>query len=387
MSVTLPKGFVAAGGTAGLKASGDPDLAVVATEDAKPVAVAGVFTTNLVCAAPVIVSRRHLAATGGSAVGVILNAGNANAATGQQGEADAEAMCAALAAQLGCDAEEILVCSTGLIGIPLPVQQILIAVPGVAADLATTGAADAAEAIRTTDSVRKEVAIDGDGFTVAGMAKGAAMLQPNMATMLAVLTTDALAPPELLAEALATGVARSFNTLSVDGCTSTNDTVLLFASGRSGRVDPDALTDAVTAACLSLAEQMAADAEGATKVVRVNVTGARSDAEADLAARAVANSALCKCSWFGEDPYWGRIASELGASGAMVDPSLLRISYGDTLVADGAVAVAHDASVVATHMAGSVIEITCALGVGNGSATILTNDLTHAYIDENMGTS
>jgi glutamate N-acetyltransferase/amino-acid N-acetyltransferase len=213
------------------------------------------------------------------------------------------------------------------------------------------------------------------------------MLQPNMATMLAVLTTDALAPPELLAEALTTGVARSFNTLSVDGCTSTNDTVLLFASGRSGRVDPDALTDAVTAACLSLAEQMAADAEGATKVVRVNVTGARSDAEADLAARAVANSALCKCSWFGEDPYWGRIASELGASGAMVDPSLLRISYGDTLVADGAVAVAHDASVVATHMAGSVIEITCALGVGNGSATILTNDLTHAYIDENMGTS
>ena len=387
MSVTAASGFVAAGGVAGLKASGDPDVALVATENGLPTAVAGVFTSNLMCAAPVTVSRRHLATTNGYAVGVVLNAGNANAATGPQGEADAEATCSAVADVLGCESDQILVCSTGLIGIPLPVDKLIAAVPAVAAGLGVDGAISAAEAIRTTDTVRKEVAVAGPGFTVGGMAKGAAMLQPNMGTMLAVLTTDAEASPETLHEVLTAAVRYSFNVLSVDGCTSTNDTVLLFASGRNGPANHEALAAAVATACSSLAEQMAADAEGATKVIRVSVTGAVSDEEAETAARAIANSALCKCSWFGEDPYWGRVASEIGASGAQMDPGHLQISYGGVTVARGGAPTNHDESAVAAHMAGQRIDLVCDLGLGPGRAFILTNDLTHAYVDENKGTS
>lgn len=387
MSVTAAAGFVAAGVAAGVKTSGATDVALVVTEDGAPVPAAGVFTTNRMTAAPVLTTRRHLEATGGHAAGVILNAGNANAATGAQGEADAEAMCAAVAAELGCDATEVLVCSTGLIGIPLPVGLITAAVPDLVAARSVDGAADAAGAILTTDTVAKEVVVEGAGFVVGGMAKGAAMLAPNMATMLAVLTTDAGAEPTVLADVLAHGVEGSFNTLSVDGCTSTNDTVLLFASGRAGPADPRELALAVAEACQSLAEQMAADAEGATKVVRVGVVGAASDADAELAARAVADSALCKCSWYGADPYWGRVASELGASGARFEPSRLRITYGGVVVADGGITVDHDAAAVAAHMATDRIDLVCDLGLGPGRAQILTNDLTHAYIDENMGTS
>jgi glutamate N-acetyltransferase / amino-acid N-acetyltransferase len=387
MSVTAAQGFVAAGVAAGVKVSGDLDVALVASEGGLPVPAAGVFTSNLMTAAPVIVSRHHLSANAGHAAAVVLNAGNANAATGQRGLEHAEAMCAAVAAPLGCATDEVLVCSTGLIGIPLPVELITAAAPGLVAGLSVDGATSAAEAIRTTDTVRKEVVIAGDGFTVGGMAKGAAMLQPNMATMLAVLTTDAAATPEVLADVLANGVAGSFNRLSVDGCTSTNDTVLLLASGRAGPVDQPELALAVAEACSSLAEQMAADAEGATKVVRITVMGASSDADADVAARAVANSVLCKCSWYGNDPYWGRVASELGASGVRFEQSRLRISYGGVIVADGGVAVDHDAPTVAGHMAGNRIDLVCDLGLGPGRALVLTNDLTHAYVDENMGTS
>jgi glutamate N-acetyltransferase / amino-acid N-acetyltransferase len=387
MTVTTPAGFVAAGIAAGVKADGSLDLALVATDDGQAVPAAGVFTRNKMTAAPVLVSRRHLAATGGRAVGVVLNAGNANAANGPQGEADAEAMSASVAAALGCADEEILVCSTGLIGIPFPVDTIVTAAPGLVAARSAAGASDAAEAIRTTDTVRKEVLVEGDGFVVGGMAKGAAMLQPNMATMLAVLTTDAGAEPEVLADVLSTAVDASFNTLSVDGCTSTNDTVLLLASGRAGPADPRELALAVMRACVSLAEQMAGDAEGATKVVRITVAGAHSDAEADQAARAVANSVLCKCSWYGCDPYWGRVASELGAAGVRFEPSRLQISYGGVLVADKGYAASHDSEAVTTHMAGRHLDVLCDLGLGPGRATVLTNDLTHAYVDENMGTS
>jgi glutamate N-acetyltransferase / amino-acid N-acetyltransferase len=387
MTVTTPAGFVAAGVAAGLKSSGDLDVSLVATADGAPVSVAGVFTQNRMTAAPVLVTRRHLAATGGRASAVVLNSGNANAANGPQGEADAEAMCAAVADALGCDAEHVLVCSTGLIGIPLPVERITTAAPALVAARSVDGATDAAEAIRTTDTVRKEVLVEGAGFVVGGMAKGAAMLQPNMATMLAVLTTDAGAEPEVLADVLATAVDASFNSLSVDGCTSTNDTVLLFASGQAGPADPRELALAVMEACTSLAEQMAGDAEGATKVVRVTVSGAHDDVEADMAARSVANSVLCKCSWYGCDPYWGRVASELGAAGVRFEPSRLRISYGGVLVADKGYAAAHDADAVAAHMAGRHIDLVCDLGLGPGRATVLTNDLTHAYVDENMGTS
>lgn len=387
MSVTRPEGFVANGVTAGVKVAGGLDLALVATADGQAVPAAGVFTQNLMTAAPVQVTRRHLTATQGRAVGVVLNSGNANAATGAPGMAHAEAMCSAVAGELGCAPEEILVCSTGLIGIPLPVELITAAAPGLVSGRAAEGAEAAAAAIMTTDTVAKEVVVEADGFVVGGMAKGAAMLSPNMATMLAVLTTDAGAEPEVLGDVLAHAVDGSFNTLSVDGCTSTNDTVLLFASGRAGPVDPRELALAVAEACQSLAEQMAADAEGATKVVRVTVAGATSDADADLAARSVADSVLCKCSWYGADPYWGRVASELGASGVRFEQDRLRISYGGVVVADGGVAAQHDTAAVAAHLEGDRIELVCDLGLGPGRATVLTNDLTHAYVDENMGTS
>jgi glutamate N-acetyltransferase/amino-acid N-acetyltransferase len=253
--------------------------------------------------------------------------------------------------------------------------------------LAATGGADAAEAIRTTDTVRKEVVVDGDGFTVGGMAKGAAMLAPNMATMLAVLTTDAAAQPAQLQAALAAAVDDSFNALSIDGCTSTNDTVIVLANGGAGPVDDSRLTAALREACTSLATQMAEDAEGATKVARVRVTGASSAEEAKRAARKVAQSQLVKCSLFGADPYWGRIVSELGTAGVGFDADLVEVAYGGITVAAKGIAVDHDADAVRRHLSGRHVELTADLGLGTGAATILTNDLTPAYIDENMRTS
>jgi glutamate N-acetyltransferase/amino-acid N-acetyltransferase len=287
MGVTAPDGFVAAGVACGIKPSGEADLALVATVDARPVAAAGVFTSNKATAAPVLVSVDHLAATGGRATAVVLNAGNANACTGAPGRADAERTCALVAEQLGCEPREVLVCSTGLIGIPLPMHAVEDGIAPLAAALGPDGAA-AAEAIRTTDTVRKETVVNAGRFTVGGMAKGAAMLAPSMATMLAVLTTDAVAEPEVLADVLRAGVAGSFNALLVDGATSTNDTVLLLASGASGHRDDAALAGAVAEACADLARQMAGDAEGATKVVEVNVVGAASAEDAKRAARRVA---------------------------------------------------------------------------------------------------
>ncbi len=387
MSVTAAKGFVAAGIAAGIKSSGNPDLSLVATADGLPVPSAGVFTRNKMTAAPVITTRAHLEATGGHSVAVVLNSGNANAATGDQGLADAQAMCAGVAAALKVDAEQVLVCSTGLIGIPMPIATIEAALPALVGALSADGAAAAAGAIMTTDTHPKEVVINGDGFTVGGMAKGAAMLSPNMATMLAVLTTDAAATPGQLKAALVAGVANSFNILDVDGCTSTNDTVLLLASGVAGPVDQSVLEVAVAAACRSLAEQMCGDAEGATKVVRFSVTGATDEAQALVGARYVSRSNLVKCSWYGCDPYWGRIASDLGSCGIDFDPARLTVSYGGITVCDGAIDADHDSAAVAAHMGGRHLEIVADLGLGAGAATILTNDLSHAYIDENMGTS
>jgi glutamate N-acetyltransferase/amino-acid N-acetyltransferase len=387
MSVTTPSGFVAAGVHAGVKDTGALDLSLVATDDGQPVPAAGVFTSNLMTAAPVTVTRGHLQATAGHAAAVILNAGNANAATGEQGNQDAETMCDLTAAELGCDRHDVLVCSTGLIGIPLPIERISAAIPTLVASATADGSTDAAEAIRTTDTHRKEVVVRGSGFAVGGMAKGAAMLAPNMATMLAVLTTDAAAEPDELHAVLRAAVADSFNVLTIDGCTSTNDTVLLLASGRAGGVDRHDLEQAVTAACDHLARQMAGDAEGATKVVRLTVTGAHSDGDAQRGARKAAESQLVKCSWYGKDPYWGRIASELGSAGIAFDQRLVSISYGGITVARGGTTVDHDAGAVAQHMEQRHLEIVCDLGLGAGRGSVLTNDLTHAYVDENMGTS
>lgn len=387
--VTAAMGFVAAGVACGVKPSGDPDLVLVATDDGVPVPTAAMFTANKMTAAPVLTSHAHLTATGGRAAAVIANSGNANAATGAKGRADAEAMCDGVAGHLDVASESVLVCSTGLIGIPLPIETIEAGIPTLMAargGSAEHGAA-AAEALRTTDTHRKEAVAQAGSAVVGGMAKGAAMLAPNMATMLAVLTTDAEADSATLKALLTEAVDRSFNVLTVDGCTSTNDTVILMASGKAGKVDLADLQAAVTAVCTGLAQQMAGDAEGATKVVLLQVIGAASDADAATAARKIAQSQLVKCSWYGQDPYWGRLASEAGSAGVAFDPDRLTVSYGGVVVADGGVTVAHDEAAVTAHMAQPTLHITVDLHLGDGAARVLTNDLTHAYIDENMGTS
>ena len=389
MSVTAPRGFEAIGGSAGIKAGNVPDVAVVATADGRAVPAAGVFTSNLAAAAPVQVSRAHLAATRGRAAGVILTSGNANAATGAAGRAAAERLCAAVAGDLGATAEEVLVCQTGLIGIPFPVEAVLPELADIvmARNPGAEAATKAARAIMTTDTVPKEAVVAADGFTVGAMAKGAAMLAPHMATMLAVCTTDAAVDAATLQHCLSSAVAASFNTITVDGCTSTNDTVLVLASGVGVAPAPDALAAALTEACASLAAQMVADAEGGTKVAHIRVRGAASDEAAHRAARKVADSLLVQCSLFGEDPYWGRIVSELGSAGTPFDIDRVSVAYGGTVVCAAGVAVAHDEATVAAHLAGRHVEIDCDLGLGPGQAVVLGTDLSYAYIDENKTTS
>lgn len=395
MSVTAARGFVAAGGAIGVKPGGAPDLAVVATADGRAVPAAGVFTQNLAAAAPVQVSRAHLAATGGRAAGVVLSSGNANAATGAAGLEAAESLCVLTAEGIGASSEEILVCQTGLIGVPFPTS-VLDAVPSVVgARAAGPGAgAAAAGAIMTTDTVRKEAVATvarssrtGGSCTVGGMAKGAAMLAPNMATMLAVLTTDADVDAATLEKVLRAAVSASFNEMTVDGATSTNDTVLLLASGLAGPVDADVLSHAVVRVCGELAGAMLADAEGATKVARVTVTGAASDAEGHRAARKVASSLLVKCSLNGADPYWGRIVSELGSAGVDFHLDRVSVRYGGVEVCRAGVGVVHDAAAVAAHMAGRHVEISCDLGMGGGRGAVLMTDLGYGYIEENRTTS
>ncbi len=392
MSVTAAQGFVAAGGAIGIKPAGAADLAVVATSDGRAVPAAGVFTDNLAAAAPVVVSREHLRTSAGHAAAVVATSGNANAATGDPGVHAARRLCAIVGEGIGAAAHHVLVCQTGLIGVPFP-SEVLGGVGDIVA--ARAGHEDAgraaARAIMTTDTVVKEavayVEAEGARCTVGGMAKGAAMLAPRMATMLAVLTTDARAEPAVLHEVLAAAVGSSFNAMSVDGCTSTNDTVLLLASGAAGPVDADRLSAAVGDVCRSLAEQMVADAEGATKVARIEVTGAASDAEAHAAARKVADSLLVKCSLNGADPYWGRVVSELGSAGVTFRLERTSVRYGGIEVCARGVAAPHDAKALAVHMAGRVVEISCDLGVGTGTGAVLSTDLGHGYIDENRTTS
>ena len=399
MSITAVPGFEAAGVACGIKASGDPDLSLVATTDRHPAAAAGVFTTNLACAAPVQVSRVHL--RDGRASAVVLNSGNANAATGEAGREHAAQTCGWVADRLGVRPEDVLVCSTGLIGIPLPIDAVESGIEPLVAGLGSSVAAGhaAADAILTTDTVRKESDVQaelsgGPGFVVGGMAKGAAMLAPAMATMLAVLVTDAAADPSALHGALEHAVRDTFNALVVDGSMSTNDTVLLLANGAAGNPPIGssghayhALVEAVTEACDGLAAAMAADAEGATKLATVVVEGARSVEEARRAARAVAGSQLVQCSLYGQDPYWGRVLAELGASGAYFDPERVDISYNGIEVCRSGVAALHDEGAIEAAMAERQIAITCALHQGMARASVRFTDLTHAYVDENMGTS
>ena len=383
MSVTQAKGFPAAGVVAGPTRSGRPDLAIVAAD--RPVAAAGVFTSNKVQAAPVRQSRAALA--DGTLRAVVLNSGGANACTGPQGVRDAAAMAAATAAALGCDPADVAVASTGLIGVPLPMGRVLPGIAVAAAALGPDGGTAAAEAIRTTDSIAKQAAVTTHGFTVGGMAKGAGMLAPALATMLAVVTTDADVPPADLQKALALATARTFDRIDTDGCMSTNDSVYLLASGASGVRPPwDVFVGALTDVCADLATQLVDDAEGATKRLTVTVTGAASEADAVDAARAVARSALLKCAVHGEDPNWGRVLAALGTSAAAFDPDAVGVAINGVEVCRAGAAYG-DLAEARTAMKTREVEIVVTLAAGDASASVHTTDLTAAYVHENSAYS
>ncbi|MFC3501952.1 bifunctional glutamate N-acetyltransferase/amino-acid acetyltransferase ArgJ [Micromonospora krabiensis] len=389
MTVTTPLGFRAAGVAAGLKASGAHDVAVV-VNDGPGATVAGVFTANRVKAAPVLWSQQVV--HGGVVRAVVLNSGGANACTGPAGFQDTHATAEHVAAVLTAaepgreiGAGEVAVCSTGLIGERLPMPALLAGVDRAVRELSGSGGASAAQAIMTTDTRPKTTVVSGAGWTVGGMAKGAGMLAPAMATMLCVLTTDAVAAPEVLDAALREACRVTFDRIDSDGCMSTNDTVLLLASGASGVTPGEAeLTAAVTAAAHDLAQQLIADAEGATKQIAIEVTGAAGEDDAVEVGRAVARNNLVKTALFGNDPNWGRILAAVGTTAAAFEPDAVDVAVNGIWVCRSG-AAAEDRSKV--DLTGRDVTISVDLHAGSAAATVWTNDLSHAYVHENSAYS
>jgi glutamate N-acetyltransferase/amino-acid N-acetyltransferase len=375
MSVTAAGGFNASGVAARISKLG-PDLALVACDGG--CTGAAMFTTNRLQAAPVIVSREHLERAQPRAV--VVNSGNANAATGARGLDDARATAARAAHLLGLRAEEVLVLSTGVIGVPLPVERLLDGLDAAVAGLSPAGGHAAAEAILTTDTCTKEAAVHGDGFAVGGMAKGSGMIHPNLATMLAVVTTDYPLETGEGLEFLRPAVEESFNSISVDGECSTNDAVVLLSSGEGHRSGDVAFAAALHTVCAELARQIVADGEGATLVAEISVSGAASDDEAKAVARRIATSPLVKTALFGKDANWGRVLAAAGSAPhnggyAQLDPALVSLRYNGTKVLDRGAPLG-----VEPDLDGAACAIDLDLGVGDGSAQYLTTDLSYDYV-------
>ena len=377
--VTAAQGFAAAGVAAGLKSTSRPDVALVHNTGPDAVA-AGVFTSNRVVAAPVVHSRVVLANNRVRAV--LLNSGGANACTGSGGLADARESAVATGAALGISADDVAVASTGLIGVRLPMDKVLAGIADVAAALTVDGGPSAASAIMTTDTVSKQAEITtDDGWTVGGMAKGAGMLAPGLATMLVVLTTDARVDPLVLDRALRTACRLTFDRLDTDGCMSTNDTVLALASGASGvEVDGPQLADVLVAVCSDLCQQMMADAEGAEHDITIEVVNADSVDDAVEVGRAIARSNLFKTAVAGNDPNWGRVLAQIGTTAAEFDPDELDVSFNGVQVCTaGGIGEPREN----VDLTGRQVHVLVDLHAGTESATILTSDLTHGYITEN----
>jgi glutamate N-acetyltransferase/amino-acid N-acetyltransferase len=382
VSTTAPQGFRAAGVAAGLKSSGDPDVALV-VNDGPDDAAAAVFTTNRFPAAPVLWSRQVLADQRVRAV--VLNSGGANACTGPEGFGDTHAAAEHLAGELGVGAIDVAVASTGLIGVRLPMDKLLAGVTDAVKALSADGGPDAARAIMTTDSVPKTTVRTGNGWTIGGMAKGAGMLAPSLATMLVVLTTDAVVPADVLAPALRAATSVSFERVDSDGCLSTNDTVIVMANGASG-ITPTAeeFTAALTAAATDLAMQLLADAEGSTKDIAITVRNAASVADALTAGRACARNNLLKTALFGNDPNWGRVLAAIGTTDAAFEADQVDVTInGVTVCRGGSIGDPREG----VDLTGRGITIDVDLRAGSEQATIWTNDLSIAYVHENSAYS
>ena len=390
--VCAPQGFLAAGVACGIKENGQPDLAFVYSE--YPAAAAAVFTTNGLKAAPVVLSQQRIA--GGSAQAVVVSSGNANAMTGRQGTADALAMTEAVEKALGIAQGEALVASTGPIGEFLPMEKVEEGIVQAAAEMSTGGNTDAAKAIMTTDSYPKELALEmeigGKNVRIGAMAKGAGMIHPNMATMISVITTDVPMEAEVMQHLLEQAVEWSFNRISVDGDQSTNDTVIMLANGAALEGDYDMTREEALlffqALCwltAHLAMALVKDGEGATKLIRVVVNGARNDEEAVLVARAIANSNLVKCSFFGAKPDWGRIAAAIGSSGVSLEPGKIAIFLGEHKVVFKGEPVSYELVDLTRILDREEVEVTVDLGLSDGSAYFLTCDLTTEYVQFNAG--